>query len=511
MLLEQVQDAVTVTDLEGRVLYWNEAATRLYGFCAEEMVGQPLLCRFPPKVQPEVERVLREIVAGADFSGEYEDYRKDGSRVWVDLRISRIADAAGRPVGILGLARDISQRRLLQAQLWQAQKMEAVGQLAGGIAHDFNNLLTIINGYSEMVLEALPPQEPLRELVAQIKMAGERSAVLTRQLLAFSRKQVLAPQRIDLNEVVRDTEKLLRRAVGESVSVVMRLAPARLPIQADPGQIEQVLLNLAVNARDAMPHGGELVVETQELPADEKAPGTAPSAVLLIVRDTGCGMTEEVQRHIFEPFFTTKEPGKGTGLGLAVVHGIVQQSGGSIRVESTLGLGTTFQIAFPMAEPAASPPRPADGIAEHEGLRGTETVLVVEDEPAVRRLSAGALSKQGYHVLAAEGPAQAVQVCQRRAGAIHLLLTDLVMPELNGRRLADLLRAQWPEMKVLYMSGYTDDAAIRREVVEAGLPFLSKPFSPAMLCRKVREVLDSAPAAGPDAAIGERSLQRSFL
>jgi two-component system cell cycle sensor histidine kinase/response regulator CckA len=439
MLLDQVRDAVTVTDLDGRVLYWNEAASRLYGFSAEEMVGQPLVCRFPPPVQPEVERVLREIAAGADWSGEYEDYRKDGSRVWVDLRISRIADAQGRPVGLLGLARDISQRRLLQAQLWQAQKMEAVGQLAGGIAHDFNNLLTIINGYSEMVLEALPAHEPLRELVAEIKTAGERSAVLTRQLLAFSRKQVLAPQRIDLNQVVRDTEKLLRRAVGESVNVVLRLAEGLPPIKADPGQIEQVLLNLAVNARDAMPHGGELVIETQPVGPSPDSQAPRSSAVLLSVRDTGCGMSEEVQTHIFEPFFTTKEPGKGTGLGLSVVHGIVQQSGGWIGVQSTPGLGTTFWIRFPASAEAASAGLPPSSTAERDGAGGSEIILVVEDEPAVRRMSAGALQKKGYRVLTADGPAQAVHVCQCHGSAIDLMLTDLVMPELNGRRLAELL------------------------------------------------------------------------
>lgn len=259
-------------------------------------------------------------------------------------------------------------------------------------------------------------------------------------------------------------------------------------------------MNLAVNARDAMPHGGELVIETHAPAGSQDAPSAAPSAVLLTIRDTGCGMTEEVQRHIFEPFFTTKEPGKGTGLGLAVVHGIVQQSGGSIRVQSTPGLGSTFQIAFPAAEAAARPQRPAAETPQRDGTSGTETVLVVEDEPAVRRLTAGALTKQGYRVLTAEGPVQAVQACQRHAGDVHLLLTDLVMPELNGRRLAELLRAQWPEMKVLYMSGYTDDAAVRKEVVEAGWPFLSKPFSPAMLCRKVREVLDGTAVACSDPA-----------
>lgn len=491
-LLDQVQDAVIVTDLRGRVIYWNGAASRLYGFTAEEMLGQPLTSRFPLSLRPEVERILQEIIAGADWSGEYEDFRKDGSRVWVDLRITPIADATGKPMAILGLARDISQRRLLQEQLRQAQKMEAVGQLAGGIAHDFNNLLTIINGYSEMVLDALPAHEPLRELIAEIRAAGERSATLTRQLLAFSRKQVLTPRLLDLNQVLRDTEKLLKRTVEESVTVTLRLAEGLPPIQADPGQIEQVLLNLAVNARDAMPLGGELLLETCLAPqaADARSAGPAPAQVLLRVRDTGCGMTEEVRRHIFEPFFTTKEPGKGTGLGLAVVHGIVQQSGGRIEVQSSPGLGTTFEIAFPAADGTQRPEEAPRSPGLDENTLGTETILVVEDDPALRRLIAQALCKQGYRVLLAEGPVQAVGLCDTHAGQIDLVLTDLVLPDLNGYRLATLLQAQWPEMKVLYMSGHTDDVVVRKEVLEAGLPFLSKPFSPSMLCRKVRSVLD---------------------
>jgi PAS domain S-box-containing protein len=496
LILDQVRDAVVVTDLGGTVLYWNEAATRLHGFTAEEMLGQPLVSRFPPERRPQVERIIQEAAAGVDWIGEYEDIRRDGSRVWIDLRVCRMVDAAGQPLGLLGLYRDISQRRQLQDQLRQAQKMEAVGQLAGGIAHDFNNLLTIINGYSEMVLQALPPSEPIRELVAEIKTAGERSAALTRQLLAFSRKQVLAPQRIDLNQVVRDTEKLLRRAVGESIEVAIRLHPELPPIQADPGQIEQVLLNLAVNARDAMPEGGELSVETYPPSASAVSPsaGEAADAVWLVIRDTGCGMTEEVRRHIFEPFFTTKEPGKGTGLGLAVVHGIVQQSGGWIHVNSAPGLGTTFQIGFPVAPPAATTRLATASAGPGSGRRwgGSETILVVEDEPALRRLAALGLRKHGYHVLAADGPAQAVQLCETYPGTIHLLVTDLVMPQLNGHRLAQLLQAQMPGLKVLYMSGYMDDAAVRKEVVEAGLPFLSKPFSPSMLAQKVRELLDGS-------------------
>jgi PAS domain S-box-containing protein len=414
---------------------------------------------------------------------------KPGAYDQSDLTVLQsLADQCGAALERIAVQQEL---RRTEAQLRQALKMEAVGRLAGGVAHDFNNLLTTILGTSDLLLEELPPDKPWRQDVEEIRKAGERAASLTRQLLAFSRKQVLEAATIDLNETVSSISSMLHRLIGEDIELVTRLDPALAMIRADPGQIEQVLLNLAVNSRDAMPRGGALVIETANLmlAGDQPGPGGVPPGpyVALTVSDNGVGMDAETRSHIFEPFFTTKEPGRGTGLGLATVYGVVRQSGGHIAVTSEPGQGTTFRIYFPpvadRVEPRASPP-----LAPR---RGTETILVAEDEPAVRSLAQRILESQGYAVMVAAGAEEALELSRGFAGRIHLLLTDVIMPGMSGAQLAEQIAAERNDAKVLFMSGYTDAAIGHHGVLEPGIWYLQKPFSPGGLAEKVREVLDS--------------------
>jgi two-component system, cell cycle sensor histidine kinase and response regulator CckA len=500
LLLASVRDAILVTDLQGVITYWNEGGTRLFGWQASEMLGRPLAGRLPEHEQEAFRATLLSVAGGKDWEGEIEDYRKDGSRVWVEVRASRIAAAAGRQDGILWLAHDVSGRKRLEDQYRQAQKMEAVGRLAGGVAHDFNNLLTVITGYGEILLASLPPEDPLRDMVGEMTRAGERAAGLTRQLLTFSRRQLVTPKVLDLNAVVADLERMLHRVIGEDVELTTRLQPNLGRIKADPGQLDQVLMNLAVNARDAMPRGGKLTIETRNVELDEADARSQTGAragpyVLLAVSDTGHGMTEEVKARLFEPFFTTKEPGKGTGLGLATVYGIVQQAGGHIGVYSEVGVGTTFKVYLPRVPEAVPRGKTQTGLAVLPW--GAETVLVAEDEDAVRSLTCLVLRQSGYAVLEADQPAEAHRLAERHEGPIHLLLTDVVMPGGGGRQLAEEMRALYPEMKVLFLSGYPDDAVVRHGILAEEVAFLQKPFSPAALALKVREVLD-APARPPN-------------
>src|SRR5713226_2276376 len=396
------------------------------------------------------------------------------------------------------IVRDVTEQRRLQEQLLQSQKMEAVGRLAGGVAHDFNNLLTVIISYTDLLLEDLGRDDPKREDVAAVRKAAEGAAALTHQLLAFSRKQVLQPKVLDVNATVATTEKLLRRLIGEDIQLVAKLASGLGRVKADPGQIEQVIMNLAVNARDAMPAGGQLTIETANVEMDQAYVRGHPLAqpgryVMLAVSDTGIGMDEETKAHIFEPFFTTKEMGKGTGLGLATVYGIVKQSGGFIWLYSEPGQGTSFKIYMPRVDESAERATPA---AAETLPRGTETVLVVEDAPAVRAVTRQVLERQGYTVLEAPNGEAALVLATKHHGPIHLLLTDVVMPGVNGRQVAEQLARPRPDMMVLFTSGYTDDSVVRHGILESGIAYLQKPFTPDSLARKVREVLDSARDSG---------------
>jgi PAS domain S-box-containing protein len=496
--LESASQGILITD-PGRpdnpIIYANPAFERLTGFARAEVLG--CNCRIlqgvetDPAAVAELRRAVRE---GLPCAVELLNYRKDGSTFWNALSVSPVRDADGRLTHFVGVQTDVTERRKLEDQYRQAQKMEVVGRLAGGIAHDFNNLLTVINGYGEMVLAMLPRGDPARDSVAEMVKSGERAATLTRQLLAFSRQQVLAPRVLNLNTVIAEMEKMLRRVIGEDIELATRLEPTLGPVRADPGQLEQVLLNLAVNARDAMPRGGKLTLETHDAELDEAYAvdhaGVVPGRyALLAVSDTGTGMAPEVRERVFEPFFTTKGPGKGTGLGLATVHGIVTQSGGRVEVYSEVGRGTTFNIYLPRfggAPPAFRTPHSATAASP----RGHETLLLAEDEEAVRALSRHVLRECGYAVLEARNGEEALHLCERERGEIHLLISDVVMPGIGGRQLAERLLAVRPGMRVLYLSGYADDAVIRHGVLEADVNFLQKPFSASTLARRVREVLD---------------------
>jgi PAS domain S-box-containing protein len=490
-IFEAMSDVVIVLDREGRYLKVAATSADLLYRPPASLVGHTLHEVFPAaQADFFLAHVRRALDEGWMHRAEYS-LQIGGAEVWFDGSVSPVSEDL-----VVWVARDITERKQLEEQLRHAQKMEAVGQLAGGIAHDFNNLLTAINGYSDLALRRLDPEDPLRRSVEEIRKAGERAAALTRQLLAFSRKQVLQPLVLDLNSVVSDMERMLRRVIGEDVELGTALAHDLGSIKADPGQIEQVIMNLCVNARDAMPQGGRLTIETANVHLGEehaarRAGDLAPGPyVVLRVTDTGLGMDERTRERIFEPFFTTKGAGKGTGLGLSTVYGIVKQSGGGVSVASEVGRGSTFEVYFPRVGEGAREYRRG---TEPEGeLRGTETVLLAEDEEMVRRLTREVLEIYGYRVLVAAGGGAALLICERHEGPIALLITDLVMPEMNGRELAARLASLRPEMKVLFMSGYTDASATGQGEFEDGSDFIQKPFTPVALARKVREVLDRA-------------------
>ncbi|MGC2476527.1 MAG: PAS domain S-box protein, partial [Candidatus Sulfotelmatobacter sp.] len=425
------------------------------------------------------------------YHTECKGRRKDGE--YRDLLVSGvpILEKNGRIREWVGTCTDITDQRQLEEQFRQAQKMEAMGRLAGGIAHDFNNLLGVIIGYSDLLLAALDSDVSSHTKAQEIKNAGQRAASLTTQLLAFSRKQVLSPRVLNVNTVVNETSKLLTRVLGEDIELTTRLAPELAHIKADPAQIEQVIMNLAINARDAMPNGGNLVIETSNAELDHQVVQQAQPGhyVLLSIIDTGSGMDKATLSRIFEPFFTTKEVGKGTGLGLATVYGIVQQSGGYIWVSSEVGKGATFNIYLPAVE------EKIEEVAAESTVTfpmGAETILLVEDEPSLRELSRQLLASMGYTVVAAASPAEAIRISSRWRGPIHLLLTDVVMPGMNGRELADLLSATYPKMKVLYVSGHPDSVVVEYALVKPGVAFLQRPFTRDALAKKINEVLGSA-------------------
>jgi signal transduction histidine kinase/ActR/RegA family two-component response regulator len=482
----------TFTDNALRVMRWQTRSGDLLDF------GKAI----HPDDLPRVTECWLAACRGAPCEMEYRMV-VDGEVSWVYTCATADLDTDGKPVTLIGVTQDITARRKLEEQFQQAQKMDAIGQLAGGVAHDFNNLMTVINGSAEFLLREIPAGPP-RDVAKDILAAGERAAALTHQLLAFSRKQILRARDLDLNLTIAHLERILARLIGEDISVETLLDPCLSTITADPGQIEQVILNLVVNARDAMPTGGLLTIETKNvLVAPSAAPGTGGLApghyVELSVTDNGIGIAHELQEKIFEPFFTTKGVGKGTGLGLATVYGIVKQSGGHISVTSSLGAGAKFTLLLPAA-PATRAGAAYELGAAAATLRGTETILLVEDEDAVRRITRATLERNGYRVLEAKLGSVAAELAHRHASEIRLLLTDVVMPGMSGRQVADLVSAATPGLPVLFMSGYTDDAIVRNGVLEAKDHFLAKPFSLTALLEKVRGVLDSSTAPSATAS-----------
>lgn len=491
-IVENARDIIYYHDLQGNYLAVNRAVESITGYSRDEALQMNIADTVAPEYLDQARHMIARKLAGETVTAyRLKIVAKDGRQIAVEVN-TRLVRRHGEVTGVQGIARDVTERLHIEEQLRQAQKMEAVGQLAGGIAHDFNNLLTVITGYSELVLRRLPREDTLRHHVAEIKKAGGRAAALTRQLLAFSRKQVLQPKVIDLNAVVANMGEMLRRLIGEDVELRTVLAPALGSTKADPGQIEQVIMNLVVNARDAMPHGGNLIIETENVYLNESyteshiavRPGPY---VMLAVSDTGEGIAAEDREHIFEPFFTTKETGRGTGLGLSTVYGIVKQSGGNIWVYSEVGRGTAFKVYLPRVDEIAQ--EYTRGIEAEEVLHGQETVLVAEDDERVRRLVREVLEHYGYNVLSAVSGDDALELAERQSGTIDLLLTDVVMPKMSGRRVADRLRALQPATKVLYMSGYTDESIVHHGVLDPDTPFLQKPFTPQVLARKVRDVL----------------------
>jgi PAS domain S-box-containing protein len=496
LLVEQVAAISYIAEIgiTGQWHYVSPQVGTILGYTPEEWIsGSRDWIRF---VHPEDQSVVAAAEAacekGKPFQAEYRMLRKDGRTIWVSDNAVVVQDAKGHRL-MEGIIADISDRKALEGQLQQSRRVEAVGRLAGGIAHDFNNLLTIVKGYTELALKKSAHQPELSVDLQRIEDASERAASLVRQLLAFSRKQVLQPKIFDLNSVVLALDKLLRRLMGEDVEMKTVVSQQAGNVKADPGQIEQVIMNLVVNARDAMPNGGRLTVETMNVELDEAYARDHASVVpgqyvMLAVSDTGMGMSAETIAHIFEPFYSTKASGSGTGLGLSTVYGIVKQSGGYIWVYSEPGQGSTFKVYLPRVEEAAEVV--IKDRKEKKIGSGTETILLVEDDEAVRELARTVLASRGYNVLVATKPTDAERLCDERAEEIRLLLTDVVMPGLSGREIARRIGTRHPKIKVLYMSGYTDNVIARGGVLEEGLAFLQKPFTPSTLVEKVREILD---------------------
>jgi len=493
-LVEHAPVGIYRSSPDGRFLSVNAAVVRILGYdSAADVLGLDIARDVYADAAERQRLVERDTYSDRQYDNVEATWkRRDGRLLTVQLSVRAVRNAAGRVEYYETFVRDVTDQRRLQQQVLQSQKLEAVGRLAGGIAHDFNNLLTVITSYSDLLLEDLAPGDAKRDDLEQVRKAADGAAALTRQLLAFSRQQVVEPRVVSLNTVVEGLHKILRRVIGEDVELTTTLAPDLGAVRADVGQLEQVLMNLAVNARDAMPTGGRLTIETANVEHDpDYARDQDAAAVrrfaMLAVSDTGCGMDEATKAKIFEPFFTTKEPGKGTGLGLATVYGIVQQAGGFIWVYSEPGHGTSFKIYLPQVDATAEVAAAATGA---RAPRGTETVLLVEDAAAVRAVTKQVLERQGYTVVEAPDGEAAVRLAQRHRGPIHLLLTDVVMPRVSGRELAEQLARVRPDTRVLYASGYTDDSVVRHGILESGTAYLQKPFSPESLARKVREVLD---------------------
>ena len=497
---ENAADMIAVVTVQGQRLYNSPSYQKLLGYTPEDLEKTSAYEQIHPEDQPAVKVAADEAKkTGIGRRVEYRTRHKNGEWRVLESTASAVRNAQGEVEKLVIVNRDITERRQLEQQLLLSQRLEAVGKLSGGIAHDFNNILGVIIGYSEALQQTISVDDPMREAVDEIEKAGQRAAALTQQLLAFSRKQVLEPKILDLNSIVADVEKMLRRLIGADVELEIISDPTLGKVKADRGQIEQVILNLAVNARDAMEQGGTLKIETRDADLDANdtkrlryvVPG---HYVMLQVSDTGMGMSAEVQSHIFEPFYTTKEQGKGTGLGLATVYGVIKQSGGYIWLESEIGKGSTFQVYLPRAEGAA-----AEAIRTDSSFKkhGPGTILVAEDEPPLLKLTCNTLRESGYKVLEAEDGARAIETAAQYEGDIQLLLTDVVMRGMNGRELADKMLSARPTIKVLYMSGYTDGAVATHGVLKSGIVILRKPFTRKQLQQSVGEMLAENAGGGP--------------
>ncbi|MGB7848093.1 MAG: response regulator [Candidatus Acidiferrum sp.] len=507
LLLETAPMGIVITDDRGRVVQANAEMLRMFSYVRRELIGQSVEMLVPERLrsshQTQRSDYVKEPHARPMGLGvELSVCRKDGTEFPVEINLGPLATEEGTLVPAVVV--DITARKKMEEQLRIAQRMEAIGKLAGGVAHDFNNLLAVILGCSDLLLDALTPEHPVAKRVEMIRKAGASAADLTRQLLAFSRQQMLQPRVLDLKEIMKRAESLLRRLIGENIELTISSDSSLGCVKADPGQIEQILVNLAVNARDAMPQGGRLTIEARNSELDESYKDAHPPVipgqyVMLAVEDTGCGMDLDTQSRIFDPFFTTKEVGKGTGLGLATVYGIVKQSGGYIWVYSELNKGTTFKVFFPCVEESADASKHVE--AEAVVFRGCETILLAEDSASLRQMAREYLESIGYTVLEASSGGEALEHAKEFQGPIHLLLTDVVMPGMSGPELASELASLRPGIKVIFTSGYTDDTIARQVGFDRAVAFIHKPYRPKALARKVRETLDESDQKGENPAL----------
>ena len=492
--VEQSSAAVLITDLSGTIEYANPRFLSMTGYSLNEVLGKkPSFLKSSETTSQTHKTLWENITAGKQWHGELRNKKKDGALYWDKTTISPIRDSSGKTTHYLAIKEDITGEKSLQAQYLHAQKMEAIGRLAGGIAHDFNNMLNVILGYTDAVLMELTPVDPIYADLGEVRSAAKRSAELTRQLLAFSRQHAISPEVLNMNTHLEGMKLLLNRLIGEDVTTKFVLQEDLWPVKMDPSQVDQILANLAVNARDAMPNGGQFIIETSNCQLSEddckNRSGFIPGDYqMLSVSDTGCGMSQETISHIFEPFFTTKEEGKGTGLGLATVYGAVRQSNGFIHVYSEIDQGTTFRLYIPR--------HIGEGIQDSEPrnapkpVGGKETILIVEDDEMLRKLSDRMLKRLGYNVLTASSPGEAIAICENPPSQIHLLLTDVIMPIMNGKDLQENISSRMPDIKVLFMSGYTADSIAHRGVLEEGIHFIEKPFGMHELDLKIREILN---------------------
>jgi two-component system, cell cycle sensor histidine kinase and response regulator CckA len=498
--VEQSKESILITDAQldqpgPNIVFVNPAFTHMTGYTSEDVLGKTPRVLQGPRTDRDVLRRLREnLVRGEGFEGETVNYRKDGTEFHLDWQIAPIRDAGKTTTHFVAIQRDVTLRKEMEARSFQSQKLETVGKLAGGIAHEFNSIMTAIIGQSTLLLDDLPPGSPLRHNAAEIRKAADRAATLTRQLLAYGRKQILQPEILDLNSVVSGMENVLRHLAGRIVNLRIIPSDSLQSVKVDAGQIEQVIMNVVMNAIDAMPNGGKLTLETANATLDQEYASHFPELkageyAMLAITDTGSGMNQEVQARMFDPFFSTKGAGRGTGLGLATSYGILKQSGGHINVYSEPGRGATFKIYLPQVGP--SPSRAADPVESTAMPGGRETIMLVEDDPALREMAGGLLERLGYTVWAAANGIEALSLTHLKGrGHIDLLFTDVVMPHMSGKELADRIRSLSSETIVLFTSAYTENAIVHQGVLDEGVELLQKPFTPLALARKVREMLD---------------------